>query len=115
MGESLSIDPDDGSILLRFPPASLSPRPLERGPLYTKCIPAFLSNPSRAGSRGNGGLRGPACTAADRSIAGSTIHEMANRPGIPRALQRQVLVEAGHRCSIPTCRQTPVEIHHIIP
>jgi len=24
-------------------------------------------------------------------------------------------VEAGHRCSIPTCRHLEVEIHHIIP
>ncbi len=27
--------------------------------------------------------------------------------------KREVLVEAGHRCAIPTCRQTPVEIAHI--
>jgi hypothetical protein len=40
---------------------------------------------------------------------------MSNRPAIPRALEREVLVEAGHRCAIPTCRQTPVEIAHIIP
>jgi hypothetical protein len=39
----------------------------------------------------------------------------AKRPPIPRALARQVLVEAGHRCAIPTCRQTPVELHHIEP
>jgi hypothetical protein len=26
-----------------------------------------------------------------------------------------VLVEAGHRCAIPTCRQIPVELHHIEP
>lgn len=33
---------------------------------------------------------------------------------IPRPLRRQVLVEAGHRCAIPTCRQTSgLEIHHI--
>ena len=36
-----------------------------------------------------------------------------NRPPIPRPMERQVLVEAGHRCAIPTCRQTPVEIAHI--
>ena len=30
-------------------------------------------------------------------------------------LQRSVLVEAGHRCAIPTCRQTPVELAHIEP
>lgn len=37
------------------------------------------------------------------------------RPAIPRPLERDVLVEAGHRCAIPTCKQTPVEIAHIIP
>jgi hypothetical protein len=26
-----------------------------------------------------------------------------------------VLIEAGHRCAIPTCKSTPVEIAHIIP
>lgn len=24
-------------------------------------------------------------------------------------------MEAGHRCAIPTCRQTPVEVAHIVP
>ena len=38
-----------------------------------------------------------------------------DRPAIPTRLRRQVLVEAGHRCSIPTCRQTTTEIAHIIP
>lgn len=33
---------------------------------------------------------------------------------IPEPLRREVLIEAGHRCAIPTCRQTPVEIHHIV-
>ena len=37
------------------------------------------------------------------------------RPPIPAELKRQVLVEAGHRCAIPTCRQVPVELAHIIP
>jgi hypothetical protein len=37
------------------------------------------------------------------------------RPAIPRALARKVKVEAGHRCAIPVCRQTPVELHHIRP
>lgn len=40
---------------------------------------------------------------------------MAKRPAIPRQIEREVLIEAGHRCAIPTCRQTPVEIAHIIP
>ncbi|MFD6949893.1 HNH endonuclease signature motif containing protein [Nocardiopsis sp. NPDC060348] len=35
------------------------------------------------------------------------------RPAIPRELKRAVLVEAGHRCAIPTCRAYPVEIEHI--
>ncbi|WP_267893896.1 HNH endonuclease [Streptomyces sp. CB00316] len=38
-----------------------------------------------------------------------------DRPDIPTALKRTVLVEAGHRCAIPTCRQTPVELAHITP
>lgn len=37
------------------------------------------------------------------------------RPAIAAELQRRVLVEAGHRCSIPTCRHIEVDIHHIIP
>ena len=24
-------------------------------------------------------------------------------------------MESGHRCAIPTCKQTPVDIHHIVP
>jgi hypothetical protein len=35
------------------------------------------------------------------------------RPPMPRPLKRLVLVEAGHRCAIPTCRNIPVEINHI--
>ena len=39
-----------------------------------------------------------------------------NRDAISAQLKRQVLVEAGHRCAIPTCRHTAnVDIHHIIP
>jgi len=37
------------------------------------------------------------------------------RPAIPADLRRRVLVEAGHRCAIPTCRYIEVDIHHIIP
>ena len=37
------------------------------------------------------------------------------RPPIPTALKRAVLVEAGHRCAIPACRHTDVDIHHIVP
>lgn len=40
---------------------------------------------------------------------------MENRPAIPTKIRRAVLVEAGHRCAIPTCRQTPVELAHIVP
>ncbi len=39
----------------------------------------------------------------------------ADRPALPVEVKRSVLVEAGHRCAIPTCRQTPVEIAHIEP
>jgi hypothetical protein len=27
--------------------------------------------------------------------------------------RREVLIEAGHRCAIATCKQIPVEVHHI--
>jgi hypothetical protein len=37
------------------------------------------------------------------------------RPAIPTELKRRILVEAGHRCAIPTCRATQVEIAHIDP
>jgi hypothetical protein len=38
-----------------------------------------------------------------------------SRPPIPAEVKRRVLVEAGHRCAIPTCRHITVEIHHIVP
>lgn len=34
---------------------------------------------------------------------------------IPEQLGRAVLVEAGHRCAVPTCKQTPIEVAHIDP
>jgi hypothetical protein len=38
------------------------------------------------------------------------------RPAIPAEIRRQILVEAGHRCAIQTCRNSAnVDIHHIIP
>ena len=37
------------------------------------------------------------------------------RPPIPAELKRRVLVEAGHRCAIHTCRYIEVDIHHITP
>ncbi len=40
---------------------------------------------------------------------------MTNRPLIPTNIKRKVLVEAGHRCAIPTCRHIDVDVHHIIP
>jgi hypothetical protein len=42
------------------------------------------------------------------------MEKIANRK-IPSEILRQIKVESGHRCAIPTCRQTPVEIHHIVP
>lgn len=38
-----------------------------------------------------------------------------NRPRIAADIRRRVLVEAGHRCAIPSCRHIEVDIHHIIP
>lgn len=40
---------------------------------------------------------------------------METRESIPEALKRRVLVEAGHRCAIPTCRNPVTEIAHIVP
>jgi hypothetical protein len=40
---------------------------------------------------------------------------MEKRPAIPAELTRRVLVEAGHRCAIPTCRHPTTEIAHIVP
>jgi len=37
------------------------------------------------------------------------------RDSVPAAIKRAVLVEAGHRCAIPTCRATTTEIAHIVP
>lgn len=37
------------------------------------------------------------------------------RPPIPAALKREVLVEAGHRCAIPTCKNPTTEVAHIVP
>ena len=39
----------------------------------------------------------------------------SGRPAIPAELHRRILVEAGHRCAIPTCRYIEVEVCHIIP
>ena len=38
-----------------------------------------------------------------------------SRDIIPAQVKRAVLVEAGHRCAIPTCRATTTEIAHIVP
>lgn len=43
------------------------------------------------------------------------MEESKNRPKISAKIKRMVLLEAGHRCAIPACRQTTVEIAHIIP
>jgi len=38
------------------------------------------------------------------------------RPAIPAELRRAVLVEAGHRCAIHTCKsEAGLDIHHIVP
>jgi 5-methylcytosine-specific restriction endonuclease McrA len=38
-----------------------------------------------------------------------------SRTPIPANIRRRVLVEAGHRCAIPTCRHIDIDVHHIIP
>jgi hypothetical protein len=37
-------------------------------------------------------------------------NEEEARPPIPAELRRRILVEAGHRCAIPTCRHIEVDI-----
>jgi hypothetical protein len=37
------------------------------------------------------------------------------RVPIPAEIRRRILVEAGHRCAIPTCRYIDVDVHHIVP
>ena len=38
------------------------------------------------------------------------------RKKIPAGIKRKILVEAGHRCAIPTCRSVVgIDIHHITP
>ena len=38
-----------------------------------------------------------------------------SREHIPSEVRRPVLVEAGHRCAIPTCGATTTEVAHIVP
>jgi hypothetical protein len=40
---------------------------------------------------------------------------MTDRDHIPESVKRDVLVEAGHRCAIPTCRFATTELAHIVP
>jgi len=37
------------------------------------------------------------------------------RDTIPAELRRAVLIEAGHRCAIPRCGHSDIDVHHIIP
>ena len=39
----------------------------------------------------------------------------SDRRKLPREVERDVLVEAGHRCAIPACRALHPEVHHIKP
>ncbi|MEZ9599692.1 HNH endonuclease [Vibrio sp. 10N.286.46.A8] len=41
---------------------------------------------------------------------------MTKRPTIPAEVRREVLVEAGHRCLIPACKDSAnIDLHHIVP
>lgn len=38
------------------------------------------------------------------------------RKTIPAAVERAVLIEAGYRCAVPTCRELVVrDLHHLVP
>ncbi|RMR14003.1 Endo-1,4-beta-xylanase [Pseudomonas syringae pv. primulae] len=41
--------------------------------------------------------------------------ETLARLAIPAETRRAVLVESGHRCAIPRCNQTELDVHHIVP
>ena len=58
--------------------------------------------------------RCPAAAELGRSAA-EGFRMAEGRPAISAEIRRRVLVEAGHRCAIPTCRYIEVDIHHIIP
>lgn len=52
------------------------------------------------------------------AVVSAAIYDPAmpdNRPAVPRQLARDLLVEAGHRCAVPTCRATTLELAHITP
>nr|WP_178118553.1 HNH endonuclease [Pseudomonas sp. SZ57] len=38
-----------------------------------------------------------------------------SRAAIPAEVRRAVLVESGHRCAIPRCNETELDVHHIVP
>lgn len=38
-----------------------------------------------------------------------------SRIAIPAEVRRAVLVESGHRCAIPRCNETELDVHHIVP
>lgn len=39
---------------------------------------------------------------------------MTNRPALPTQLRRDLLIESGYRCAMPHCRETEIDIHHIV-
>ncbi|MFC9473074.1 HNH endonuclease [Nocardia sp. NPDC056952] len=43
------------------------------------------------------------------------VAKVQRRDAVPAEAARAVLVEAGHRCAIPTCRTTTTEFAHIVP
>ena len=42
------------------------------------------------------------------------IRSRERRRPVSAEIRRRVLVEAGHKCAIPTCRNIEVDIHHIV-
>lgn len=51
---------------------------------------------------------------AIRSPSPSRLHAVTSRPDVPAAIVRQLMIDAGWRCSVPTCGTTSaLEIDHI--
>src|SRR4051812_13216058 len=55
--------------------------------------------------------------AKEESIPGfvMAVEDQVRRDPLPADVKRAILVEAGHRCAIPTCGAATTEVAHIVP
>ena len=85
--------------------------------LFSKRIKRFLTDKKRKGLRPCSLSAGFIVVIRKRyyNAVLSNNHLLMDRTHIPAELKRRVLVEAGHRCAIHTCKHPAVDVHHIIP